>query len=164
MIAGRAAALRWATLMLSLIASVGTAAPALGATPRTSLTDVEDSVMCVSCREPLALAQSPQAYSERNFIGMLIGQGLTKPQILQALVGQYGTAVLAKPPARGFNLVVYVLPPALLLGGIITLSLLLPRWRRRTREYEARAGPQGLAPSITPADAQRLEQDLARFD
>ncbi len=34
--------------------------------PRASLTDIENDVMCVSCREPLAVAQSPQAESERN--------------------------------------------------------------------------------------------------
>ena len=66
--------------------------------------------MCVSCREPLAVAQSPQALAERNYIRHLIALGMTKPQIEQALVGQYGEAVLGKPPADGFNLTVYILP------------------------------------------------------
>ncbi len=29
--------------------------------PRASLTDIENDVMCVSCSEPLIVAQSPQA-------------------------------------------------------------------------------------------------------
>ena len=93
-------------------------AAALAATPRTSLPDVEDAVMCPSCREPLALAQSVQADDERQYIRGLIAQGLTKSQILTALQAQYGAAVLAKPPAHGFDLTVYVVPPAAVLAGL----------------------------------------------
>ncbi len=59
-----------------------------GAAPRASLTDIENEVMCVSCKEPLAVAQSPQADAERNFIRGLIARGETKPQIERALVDQ----------------------------------------------------------------------------
>src|SRR5437763_16960180 len=90
---------------------------ALAASPRASLTDIENDVMCVSCREPLAVAQSPQALAERNFVRMLIAQGLTKRQVEAALVAQYGPAVLGRPPAHGFNLTVYILPPALVVLG-----------------------------------------------
>ena len=117
--------------------------------------------MCVSCHEPLAVAQSPQAYAERNFVRTLITQGETKPQIEQALVAQYGVAVLGRPPAHGFNLTVYILPPAILVLGLVALAL--PRWRRRTREAAA-ARPPAVGPSLSSADAQRLDHDLARFD
>jgi cytochrome c-type biogenesis protein CcmH len=143
----------------SAIASPGAvAAP----TPKTSLSDVEDEVMCPSCHEPLALAQSPQAIAERNFIRTLIAQGMTKAQIKQALVGQYGVTVLARPPAHGFNLTVYVLPPALLIAGVVLLVVLLPRWRARTRAAgPAPAGPRG--PAVSAEDARRLDEDLARY-
>ncbi len=129
-------------------------------TPRASLTDVENDVMCVSCKEPLALAQSPQAESERNFIRGLISQGYTKPQIENALVAQYGVDVLGRPPASGFNLTVYVLPPALLLVGLVLLGLTLPRWRRRTAA--AHAGSEPPAAPLDPREAARLEEDMAR--
>jgi cytochrome c-type biogenesis protein CcmH len=141
-----------------------TAVPAPAAvTPRASLTDIEQDVMCVSCHEPLALAQSPQADFERAFISRLIAQGMTKPQIEQALVVQYGSSVLGKPPAHGFNLTVYILPPALVVAGAVLLVILLPRWRRRTRAATAAASTHG-APNLTSADARRLNEELARFD
>ena len=61
---------RATALVLSLVAGASSivVGPAVAAVPRTSLTDVEADVMCVSCREPLALAQSPQAIAERAFI------------------------------------------------------------------------------------------------
>jgi len=155
---------RRATAILAILAILLAAlaiAPAIAAaaTPRTSLADIENDVMCVSCREPLALAQSPQAIRERAFVQTLIAQGETKSQIIQALVGQYGPAVLGKPPASGFNLTVYVLPPAVLLLGLAILAVWLPRWRRRARELALPA-----APRLDSADARRLEEDLARYD
>jgi len=136
---------------------------ALAATPRASLTDIENDVMCVSCREPLALAQSPQAIAERGFISGLIAQGQTKGQIERALVAQYGPAVLAKPPAHGFNLTVYVLPPAVLLGGVVMLAIALPRWRRRSQS-NGRDHTAETPPALSAADDRRLQEDLARFD
>jgi cytochrome c-type biogenesis protein CcmH len=148
---------------LAVAATIGLAANALAATPRASLTDIENDVMCVSCREPLALAQSPQAIAERGFISSLIAQGQTKAQIERALVAQYGPAVLGKPPAHGFNLTVYVLPPAVLVAGLVTLAIALPRWRRRSRSAAQDRGTQS-APALSASDDRRLEEDLARFD
>jgi len=116
--------------------------------------------MCVACHTPLAVSESPQANAERDFIRSLIARGETKSQIKQALVAQYGDAVLALPRAHGFNLIVYVLPPAVVAAGLVALAITLPRWRRRTRVTNA----DTTKPAIAPADARRLEQDLARFD
>ena len=151
-------------LLAAIIAILlaGSAATATAATPRASLSDIELDVMCVSCHEPLALAQSPQAESERAYIRGLIAQGMTKPQIERQLVAQYGPSVLGKPPAHGFNLTVYILPPALLLAGGAILAIALPRWRRRTRGA-AKALPT-TDQTLSAADARRLDEDLARFD
>jgi cytochrome c-type biogenesis protein CcmH len=157
-----ALALALTLVALAMPAALGTGS-ALAAAPRTSLNAVEDDIMCPSCHEPLALAQSPQAIAERNFIRTLVAKGETKAQIERDLVAQYGNAVLAKPPAHGFNLTVYVLPPLLLLAGLVMLGLTLPRWRRRARAAAdaplAAAGPQ-----LSDADARRLDEDLARYD
>ena len=133
-----------------------------GIQPRSSLTDIENDVMCVVCNTPLAVSQSPQADAERRFISGLIAKGYTKSQIERALVAQYGPAVLALPPAHGFNLTVYVLPAAILLLGAAGLAFALPRWRRRTRALEGRASSAAGAPSLDPTDARRLEDDLAQ--
>jgi cytochrome c-type biogenesis protein CcmH len=131
--------------------------------PRASLTDIENDVMCVECRESLAVAQSGQADSERAYIRALIAQGLTKQQIEQDLVAQYGEAVLGKPPASGLNLTVYILPPAILVAGLIILAVTLPRWRRRTRAAAAEASPAPSPPPLDPAEAERLANDLAQY-
>jgi cytochrome c-type biogenesis protein CcmH len=125
-----------------------------------SFVQIENDVMCVACHESLAVAQSPEAFSERQYIRQLIAQGLTRSQIEKELVAQYGTAVLAKPPASGFNLLIYILPPAVLVIGLGTLAYTLPKWRRRSRV--AATEPISRAPPIDPADARRLDEELAR--
>jgi cytochrome c-type biogenesis protein CcmH len=143
-------------VLTSLLAPAATAAPA-----RASLMDIENDVMCVVCNEPLAVANSPQAYQERGLIRSLIAKGDTKAQIERALVANYGVAVLGHPPAHGFNLAVYVLPPVAVLAGLALLAFTLPRWRRRVR---ARASLATTAPPpLTAAEQQRLDEELSRF-
>jgi cytochrome c-type biogenesis protein CcmH len=154
---------RTAAALAAVVALALVPGQALAATPRASLTDIETDVMCTACHEPLAVSQSPEANSERDYINGLIAKGETKSQILKALVAQYGESVLAKPPARGFNLTVYVLPPAVLLIGGLAIAFTLPRWRRRTRAAAAAAPLAAGSPPLTKADAQRLDDDLATF-
>lgn len=151
-----------ATLIVAVLAPVTAAVPIAGAAPaRTSLMDVENDVMCVVCNEPLAVAQSPQAYRERNFIRSLIAKGETKAQIERALVAVYTPAVLARPPAHGFNLTVYILPPAIVAAGLAFLAFTLPRWRRRV--HAESPSPATAQPSISSAEQRRLDEELSHF-
>jgi cytochrome c-type biogenesis protein CcmH len=154
-----------AAVLLTTWVLAAPAALAGGPHPRASLTDIENDVMCTVCHESLAVAQSPQADSERNYIRGLIAKGETKQQILRDMVAQYGPEVLGRPPASGFNLSVYVLPPAILAVGIAILAITLPRWRRRTRAAAARSqsNVNGKAPALDPAEAARLEHELSQF-
>ncbi len=114
--------------------------------------------MCVVCKLPLAVSQSPQADRERAFIQSLVATGETESQIKTALVAQYGpagdrhaeharvrTGGLHRPDRRRAR------PRGLLV-------LLLPRWRRRG----AQAAPAARA--LGPEDRARLDAELARYD
>jgi cytochrome c-type biogenesis protein CcmH len=144
----------------ALAGASGTSA-AQAAPPRASLPEIEREVMCVTCKIPLNVAQSPQADRERAFIQSLIDEGRSEAQIKDALVGQYGRAALALPSNSGFDAAAYLVPLAALLALLAALALLLPRWRRRAR---AQADGRTPAPALGAADAQRLEADLERFD
>jgi cytochrome c-type biogenesis protein CcmH len=135
-------------------------------TPRTTLPTVEGQVMCVTCKIPLSVADSPQANRERAFIQGLIDQGRNDGQIKRELVYQYGPAVLDLPASHGFDLTVYVVPVVVLLGLLATIAVILPRWRRRARAAQAaRAAEEIPSPgALSTADAARLEADMARFD
>jgi cytochrome c-type biogenesis protein CcmH/NrfF len=149
-----------------LVAGPGTVASAASTHPkiRTSATAVWPALMCPSCHEPLALAQSPQAIQERQYVQLLVNKGYTRQQILNIMVAQYSTAVLAKPPATGFNLAIYILPPALVAAGIAFLLYTLPKWRARARKAATEPMAGGGTLPLTDEDAERLDADLAAFD
>lgn len=141
------------------------AVPAPGATavkPKTTLNDVEDEVMCPVCGTPLNLAtDAPLANDERALIRRLIAQGYTKAQIEDRLAREFGPGVLALPRARGFDLAAYLVPIAGGAAGLAGVCLLALRWRRRRPAGAAAAEP---GPDLQPADARRLDADLARYD
>jgi cytochrome c-type biogenesis protein CcmH len=143
---------------LSLLAL---AAPALAATSQTSITDVEDEVMCPICGTLLELAESPQAKRERVLIRRLIAEGKSKDEIKDALVAQYGRQVLALPSGSGFDLSAYLVPAVAFVIAVVALAFGVRRWRRAAKPpgpgSAASEGPQG-------GDAERLEADLARYD
>jgi cytochrome c-type biogenesis protein CcmH/NrfF len=139
-------------MMLTLVL-----ATAAGAAPRASLPDIEDEVMCAECGTALSISNSPVAEEERAFIRRLIDQGRTKQEIKDALVEEYGPAILALPQEKGFNLAVYLVPGALLLLGAIAIATTARRWRRVGETVE-------VVPELDAEDARRLDADLARFD
>jgi cytochrome c-type biogenesis protein CcmH len=145
-------------IVLAVAMQVGASA---SAATRPSLPTIEREVMCVTCKIPLNVAQSPQADRERAFIQNLIDKGDDEAAIKHALVGQYGPSVLALPSNNGFDATAYLVPLAAFLALLTALAVLLPRWRRRAR---AQAQSTGAVPTLSAADSQRLDADLERFD
>ncbi len=152
--------MRLAALLCALAAALAAPAGAVAAAPKASLVDIEDEVMCVTCKIPLNIAESDQADRERALIRGMIAKGLDKPRIKAALVQEYGDGVLALPDSGGFGLSAYAVPFALLAVLAGGLALLLPSWRRRS--------PAGIADDsaarLSDDDARRLDDDLVQYD
>jgi cytochrome c-type biogenesis protein CcmH/NrfF len=155
--------MRAVAALLAIAAAVALAVPgaAAAAQPRTSLSDIEDEVMCVVCNVTLNVAESPQADRERALIKQLIAQGKTKKQVKAALVAQYGDAVLATPHGSGLDWAAWAIPAAAIAAVLAALAFFVPRWRRRDTPPQA-AAPAG--PALDAADARRLDEDLARYE
>jgi cytochrome c-type biogenesis protein CcmH len=86
----------------------------------------------------------------RGVIRDQIAAGRTPDEVKAYFVSKYGDWVLLAPPARGFNLAVYVLPVLAVLCGAGLVVFLTRRWSRR--------------PAL-PADAPSFDDpDLAPWD
>jgi cytochrome c-type biogenesis protein CcmH len=140
-----------------LVPTAASAASAL----RTELNEIEGEVMCPVCGTLLELAESPQATREKAFIEKLVKQGQSKDEIKDALVEQYGDAVLAEPKGSGFSLSAYVVPIIAFVVAVVLLALAVWKWRRAAGSGEDRE-PDAEGPSAE--DRQRLDDDLARYD
>ncbi len=145
-------------LALALAALLALAAPATAQKP--SLPDIEDEVMCVECGTALNISEAPSADRQRAFIRRRIDEGLTKEQIKDALVAEYGRSVLATPENRGFEAANWLVPVLLAGFAIVALAATARRWRRATAP---RRGEDD-GPRLAPEDATRLERDMAGYD
>ncbi len=153
---------RGGSILVTALALLALASPASAATPQTNISDVEAEVMCPICGTLLELAESPQAQRERVFVKRLIAEGKTKAEIKDALVAQYGQAVLALPGGTGFDLSAYLVPAIAFALAAVALALGICRWRGAAKPPPPRGsggagGPRG-------ENAERLEADLARYD
>jgi cytochrome c-type biogenesis protein CcmH len=141
---------------LALIALV-LAAPAGASEERPTAAELESELVCPVCETTLDTSNAPVALRMKAYIRERIAAGDTKSEIKAALVDQFGAAVLAEPPKRGFELIAWVLPLAGLVLGVVVVGLLAWRWSH-TRE----PGPP--AAQLSPALERRVDEELARFD
>jgi cytochrome c-type biogenesis protein CcmH len=149
------------TLLATLLALALLAAPAAAAEqPRASLPDIEDEVMCLECGTALNVSTSEVANQERDFIAGLIAEGMTKDEIKDALVEEYGPRVLAEPEDEGFQLTAWVVPVLAALAALALVVLIARRWRRGG---DAGPGDEG-GTGLTDEDTRRLDAELAAFD
>ena len=121
---------------------------------------INKSLMCPVCpSETIDQAQVELAAQMRTIVLERLAAGETREQILQFFVDRYGESVLAEPPKRGFNLLIWVAPPVALLGGAALLYAVLLAMRRSGRDRFTEQ------PSPVPvATAEVLEPYLERVD
>ncbi len=119
------------TVLSILIATVTTQALA------DSLDDqarrIGKMLQCPVC-SGVSIAESPSdlAHEMMKVVRSKLEQGETEEQIVQYFVERYGEGVLREPPRRGTALLVWSLPPLILVLGTIVLYTVLRSWNRRT--------------------------------
>lgn len=122
-----------------------------------TLAELEGEVMCPVCGTTLDQSGSPAAQQLKRVIAKRISAGDTKSQIKDRLVSEYGQAILAAPPHKGFGLVAWWLPVAGIVAAAVLVGVGARRWAR-AREP---------APVGAPLDAaleRRLDDELRRFE
>jgi cytochrome c-type biogenesis protein CcmH len=118
--------------------------------------------------QQVSVHQSPAADEIRKDLRLRLARGQSRQQILDDYVVQFGTRILAEPPARGFSSLLYVLPPILLIAGACVVVVLVRRFSARA-ETEPASSPAGAGaprPGRSPDQAydDRLEDELANLE
>ncbi|HXJ83946.1 MAG TPA: cytochrome c-type biogenesis protein CcmH [Candidatus Methylomirabilis sp.] len=149
----RIVAMMWA--LCALCAAAAVAAPVDEETVRQIATQLR----CVVCQS-LSVADSPSetASQMRGVIRERLAAGQTPEQITAYFVDKYGLWILLAPPRQGFSLLVWVIPYAALLGGLVLVGLAVRRWSRRSQATPVEAKP------VDEATRQRIRQELAELD
>jgi cytochrome c-type biogenesis protein CcmH len=149
--------------VIALVIACAAAGTAAASEERPTLAELEREIICPTCHTTLDLSNSPIADRMRAFISSRIAAGDAKSEIKSKLVAQFGEAVLAAPPKKGFNLLAWVLPLAGVGLAAIALAHVARRWARSRAPAAVDPASNGRAP-LDPDLERRLDEELARFD
>jgi cytochrome c-type biogenesis protein CcmH len=163
---------RWRFPLWTLLALVLVAALAVGGglfssappTPAQRAAAIESVLRCPSC-EDLSVADSsaPTAVTVRATVRAQVDQGRTAQQIEQYLEARYGSSIVLDPPARGWSLLVWLLPVA---GALVAVAVLVVVVRRRSAA-DGVDDPDTVGAAAAPALVERrhfLDRSLADAD
>ena len=103
----------------------------------------------------LEVCPSPQAEAFRDSIRSVAAQGVPSDSIVEMMLAQIGEEWRAYPKASGQGLLAWVVPPAMLLLGLIFVSVVLRRMRERN--------PEDL-PELTEEQERQVEDVLGRLE
>lgn len=157
-----------ASLAVVAVAALAGAAPAV-ASANVDPADIEDEVVCIQCQRPLSTSAGSAADDQRAFIQRLANEGLTKQQIKDRLVAEYGERVLVDDGSP----IAAAAPWIAGLGGLAAVSAVLLRRARRDgdgddEQVEEAAPAAGAAPAATPStsaeDEARIDAELAALE
>jgi cytochrome c-type biogenesis protein CcmH len=148
-----------------LLAVLASASPAAAVPPVSS---VSDKIMCLcGCGSVLTVCPHPQCewgIPAKADIEQQLAAGTAPDAIIAQYVSKYGEQVLAAPTKRGFNMVVWVLPFAMLLIGAVAIYLLARSWATRRAADEAGAVVPVPVDDHPDEIVRRMEDELRKFD
>lgn len=130
--------------------------PAWAAEPPNAA-DLEAELVCPVCETTLDQSNAPVAQRMKLFIRERIAAGDSEQEIKDALVAQFGPAVLATPRKSGFGLLAWALPLAALAAGALIVGVLVRSWSRRRT-------PSSPETPLDPELERRVDEELARYE
>ncbi len=86
------------------------------------VSEISKELLCPVCRgQTVAESNSDLANDFRDIIKTKLQEGQSREEILNYFISRYGDSVLSSPPAKGIRLIIWILPVAVLLFGLISL-------------------------------------------
>ena len=123
---------------------------------------VAKQLYCPVCENtPLDVCPTEACRQWRELIRTQLSEGKTEQEIKDYFVANYGARVLSEPPRTGFNWLVYIIPPVLILLGAVLLFNAFRAWTK-PKSAEAGAGQEKEAGTSSSDDeyVKRLEEEL----
>jgi cytochrome c-type biogenesis protein CcmH len=124
---------------------------------------IAKQLFCPVCEStPLDVCPTEACHRWREQIRTMLSEGKSEEEILQYFTDQYGDKVRATPPATGFNWLVYILPPALILIGTIILLRSMREWTKPKAAGTGTSEGGSAASSEQDEYVSRFEEELKK--
>ena len=146
-------------LTLGALGFAVTLASATAPVDEHTVAEIAAQLRCVVCQS-LSVADSPSetAHQMRGVIRERLAAGETPEQVKAYFVEKYGVWILLAPPRQGFSLLVWIIPYAGLLAGLVVVFVVIRRWSRRAPTASVTPRP------VDEATRQRIQREMAEMD
>ena len=130
--------------------------------------DVASQLKCLVCQgESVADSPSMLSLQMRAVIRQQLQAGESEQEVIQYFVSRYGDRILLSPPMQGLNLLAWLVPIALMLGGVVLVFLVLRNWQSHAGT-ESNVVENNESVSIDEQELttyhQQIERELAAED
>ena len=117
---------------------------------------LSNELRCPTC-QGLSVKDSEAGFSTsiKGKIRELMKQGKSDEEIMAYFVERYGEWILRAPPLSGFNIVLWILPGAAIITGLIWVLYRSKNWVEKPTK--------GLT-ELSPEEKQKIMDDLSRFE
>ena len=149
------------TAFVTVVVVLSLALPAVAAACRGGWqpANLDDQLMCPTCHVPLNQSDSRAAQDIRHFVAARCRAGWSEQRTKQALIDQFGPAILAAPPFQGFDMLAWLVPAAVLVVGAGSAAAVAWTW---TRRRPLRPDLSAHSPPLDPDMVRRIDSDLRR--
>lgn len=158
-------------LALVLLTGQGSFSLASAATLEEQTRAIAAQLRCPVCQNlSVADSQSELAKQMQALIRQKLEAGETPEHIQTYFVEKYGEWILLSPKPKGWNLLVWVLPPLFLAGGGIVVGLMIKQWVRKQRDGSKEDLPvKEQSPETSPSAEQnkyveQLRRELEEYE
>lgn len=160
----------WITTLILVLSTLATATVfAQDSTPTDDeVNAVAKDLFCPVCENtPLDVCPTDACKEWREEIRGMLADGKSEAEIKQHFVDYYGARVLSEPPRVGFNWLVYVVPPIVIVAGIFVLFRAFRAWSQppatdTVPETETGVNKEDASPSSDDEYIARMEEELKK--
>jgi cytochrome c-type biogenesis protein CcmH len=130
--------------------------------------DVASQLKCLVCQGE-SVADSPATLSQqmRGVIRQQLQSGKSEQEVIQYFVSRYGDRILLSPPWQGLSLLAWLVPIALMLGGILLLFFVIRSWQSQADKSSLYADSEeavDIEQNELAYYQEQIEQELATED
>ncbi len=119
--------------------------------------DISNHLMCPVCSgQSVAESNAQLAKDMRLTIRQQLEEGKNKEQILAYFVDRYGENILSSPPAKGFNILIWVLPTA----GLILIGFILGNYLYKSKKENINP----IKDNMDHSEYKNIEEELKKYD
>jgi cytochrome c-type biogenesis protein CcmH len=152
-------------ILFGFILFAGGAGTAQAQQPTPSDNDVNaiaSQLFCPVCENtPLDVCPTQACADWREEIRLHLAQGWTAAEIKNYFAENYGIRVLAEPPRKGLNWLVYIVPPIAFLAGAYILFRAFRSWKALSAESSSEV-PSETTAEVNDPYLNRLEDELKK--